>query len=50
MKSRWNDFQSPLAQGIKAYLASNRALGKQFKSEEEAMRLSAHQMGLDAYC
>jgi site-specific recombinase XerD len=39
MKSGWNGFQSPLAQGIKAYLASKRALGKQFKSEEEALRL-----------
>jgi hypothetical protein len=36
---RWNDFQSPLAEGIKAYLASKRALGKRFKTEEEMLRL-----------
>ena len=36
---RWNDFQSPLAEGIKAYLTSKRALGKRFKTEEEMLRL-----------
>jgi site-specific recombinase XerD len=39
MKSLWNDFQSPLAEGIKAYLASKRALGKRFQTEEETLRL-----------
>jgi len=39
MKSRWNGFQSPLANGIEDFLAYKRALGQSFLTEEYALRL-----------
>lgn len=39
MRSRWNGFQSPLAEGIQNFLAYKRALGQSFLTEEYALRL-----------
>lgn len=39
MKAQWKGFQSPLADGIRAYLAQKRALGRRFRSEEMELRL-----------
>lgn len=39
MKSRWEGFRSPLAEGIQDFLAYKRALGQKFASEEDALRL-----------
>ena len=39
MRRRWTDFQSPLADTIKAFLAHKRALGRSFRTEEAALRL-----------
>jgi site-specific recombinase XerD len=39
MKRRWTDFTSPLAAGIRAYLAYKRALRRRFDTEERALRL-----------
>ncbi|NLI14321.1 tyrosine-type recombinase/integrase [Pelotomaculum propionicicum] len=38
MKSQWNGFQSPLADGIQQFLAAKRALGQSFNTEEYALR------------
>jgi integrase len=38
MRSAWNGFQSPLAEGIQAFLAYKRALGESFLTEEYALR------------
>jgi integrase/recombinase XerD len=39
MKSVWNGFRSPLAEGIQQFLANKRALGQSFWTEETALRL-----------
>jgi len=39
MRSRWNSFQSPLAEGIQHFLTYKRALGQRFHTEEMALRL-----------
>lgn len=39
MRSGWNGFQSPLAEGIQDFLAYKRALGQSFRTEENALRL-----------
>ncbi|MCL6449520.1 MAG: tyrosine-type recombinase/integrase [Armatimonadetes bacterium] len=39
MRSTWNGFQSPLAEGIQHFLAYKRALGSSFLTEEYALRL-----------
>jgi integrase len=39
MRSAWNGFRSPLAQGIQHFLAYKRALGQSFLTEEKALRL-----------
>jgi site-specific recombinase XerD len=39
MKSAWNGFRSPLAEGIQHFLAYKRALGQSFWTEETALRL-----------
>jgi site-specific recombinase XerD len=39
MRARWVDFHSPLADGIRAFLAHKRAMGRSFKTEEKALRL-----------
>lgn len=38
MRSAWNGFYSPLAEGIEAFLAYKRALGQSFLTEEYALR------------
>jgi len=38
MRSAWNGFHSPLAEGIQAFLAYKRALGESFLTEEYALR------------
>jgi integrase len=39
MRSVWNSFRSPLAEGIQHFLAYKRALGQSFWTEEKALRL-----------
>jgi len=39
MKTRWIDFSSPLADGIRAFLAYKRALRRRFDTEDKALRL-----------
>ena len=39
MKSAWVDFQSPLAQAIKSFLAYKRSLRCHYDTEEKALRL-----------
>jgi site-specific recombinase XerD len=39
MNSRWKGFESPLAQGIERFLKHKRAVGRQFQTEEWALRL-----------
>jgi integrase len=39
MRSAWNGFRSPLAEGIQCFLAYKRALGQSFLTEERALRL-----------
>ncbi len=39
MRSAWNGFRSPLAEGIQHFLAYKRALGQSFWTEEKALRL-----------
>lgn len=39
MKTQWVDFHSPLADGIRAFLAPKRAMGRSFWTEEKALRL-----------
>jgi site-specific recombinase XerD len=39
MKSKWIDFESPLANGIRAYIAYKRSLGRKFYTEEKNLRL-----------
>jgi len=39
MSSAWHGFQSPLAEGIRDFLDSRRALGRSFLTEEYALRL-----------
>lgn len=39
MKTRWNGFKSPLAEGITQFLASKRALGRRYETEERALQL-----------
>ena len=39
MKSKWIDFESPLAIGIRAYIAYKRSLGRKFYTEEKNLRL-----------
>jgi len=39
MRSAWNGFQSPLAEGIQSFLAYKRALGQSFWTEEKTLRL-----------
>lgn len=38
MRTTWNGFQSPLAEGIQAFLSYKRALGESFLTEEYALR------------
>lgn len=38
MRSTWNGFQSPLAEGIQNFLAHKRALGQSFLTEEYVLR------------
>ena len=50
MKSAWTGFHSPLATGINQYLATKRALGCKFASEDRTLRLLdrylvAHEIG-----
>ena len=37
--SRWTDFQSPLADGIRRFLAAKRAIARRYRTEEYALRL-----------
>lgn len=39
MRKRWTDFQSLLAGGIRSFLQHKRALGRNFRAEESALRL-----------
>ena len=39
MRTKWTDFQSCLADGIKGFLAHKRALARRFHTEEKALRL-----------
>jgi integrase len=39
MKIQWVNFQSPLADGIRAFLTHKRAMGRSFRTEESALRL-----------
>jgi site-specific recombinase XerD len=39
MKTSWIDFKSPLADGIRAFVAYKRALRRRFDTEERALRL-----------
>ena len=39
MKTSWIDFRSPLADGIRAFVAYKRALRRRFDTEERALRL-----------
>lgn len=39
MKTKWIPFQSPLAEGIEAFLTHKRALGRQYYTEEKALGL-----------
>ena len=39
MRGHRTGFQSPLAPGIEQYIAFKRALGRQFATEERALRL-----------
>jgi len=39
MRTQWIDFQSPLADGMRAFLAHKRAMGRSFWTEEQALRL-----------
>lgn len=39
MKAQWVDFQSPLADNIRAFLAHKHAMGRSFLTEEKALRL-----------
>lgn len=38
MKSQWRGFQSPLAEGIRSFLAHKRSLGRRFDTEEKTLR------------
>jgi site-specific recombinase XerD len=42
MTPRWTGFKSPLAHGIRQYVAFKRALGRSFATEERALRLLDH--------
>ena len=42
MTPRWTGFKSPLASGIRQYVASKRALGRKFATEERALHLLDH--------
>ncbi len=39
MRSKWIDFESPLANSIKAFISYKRALGKKYFTEEKNLRL-----------
>jgi integrase len=39
MRSPWIDFQSPLADGIRDFVAHKRAMGRSFQTEEKTLRL-----------
>ncbi len=39
MRSKWIDFESPLANGIKAFIAYKRSLGRKYYTEEKNLRL-----------
>lgn len=39
MRSPWIDFQSPLADGLRAFVAHKQAMGRSFQTEEKALRL-----------
>jgi site-specific recombinase XerD len=39
MRSKWIDFESPLANDIKAFMGYKRSLGKKFHTEEKNLRL-----------
>jgi site-specific recombinase XerD len=39
MRSKWIDFESPLANGIRAFIAYKRSLGRKFYTEEKNLRL-----------
>ncbi len=43
MRSKWIDFESPLANGIRAFIAYKRSLGRKYFTEEKNLRL------LDSY-
>jgi site-specific recombinase XerD len=39
MRSKWIDFKSPLANGIRAFIAYKRSLGRKYHTEEKNLRL-----------
>jgi len=39
MKSKWIDFESPLAKGIRAFITYKRSLGRKYLTEEKNLRL-----------